>query len=367
MRMRNMILYIGSSLLPSFIIAITFVVVPELRPEEEMIPIEEEVVEEEAATLIGQILTRNAVLYSDIHRTRIFAKLEKGTLVDIVAKGDEWWLVKYAEMEGYIDSDYIVQVDEFNRALLEQPIIVLSEGIIPKEGSETADPNLSDTDTEAETEDTDRTGVGAEEIAGGEESLSGEIIQILEEELRERRYTVIRIREKDRQGLGERDCCDIANEIQADAFLTVFEDGGQNGIQVICPVESNPNITGWVYKHSQQMAEYIANACMTEAGSEEKGLEERDDLAELNWSKVPLTVLKVGRQTDADNAENIPDEFFQEKTALGIANGVDYYFGRKSVPATEETGHSDATDENSASEQTTVPEKDGTVSGNEPQ
>lgn len=352
-----MLFYIGGVLLPSLIIGATFMIVPKINREEEIVQEEELDEEEEEVVSVGQVLIGNAPLYSDMSGTRILVSMEKGALADIVAKCDERWLVKYGEIRGYIDSDYIVQVNEFDQKLYEQPVIVLNEGVYQEEGQE-----LQDLDSN-ESEDTDD--AGNRESDAEIETLSSKVICVLKDELERRGYIVIQIPEREDEGLSDRECCEMANEIRADAYLTISEDDEVNGIQVICPVKDNPYGTVRLYKQSHQLSEYIMDACTAEIGGEKGDPEERDDLAEIKWSRVPITILKVGSLKN--EVEEIQDENCQIKIALGIANGVDYYFGKRSVFVPKDIANEKVMEgrEEDPSGQKADQGENGTVSANE--
>ena len=48
----------------------------------------------------------------------------------------------------------------------------------------------------------------------------------------------------------------------------------------------------------------------------------------INWSKIPVMILEMGFMTNESDDYNMADAFMRERMVLGIADGIDLYFGR---------------------------------------
>ena len=48
----------------------------------------------------------------------------------------------------------------------------------------------------------------------------------------------------------------------------------------------------------------------------------------INWSQIPVTILEMGFMTNEHDDTAMADEAMRQKMVMGIANGVDQYFGR---------------------------------------
>jgi N-acetylmuramoyl-L-alanine amidase len=47
-----------------------------------------------------------------------------------------------------------------------------------------------------------------------------------------------------------------------------------------------------------------------------------------NWSKYPTTILEMGFMSNAEEDRRMQDPSYQDKIALGAANGIDRFLGR---------------------------------------
>ena len=62
-------------------------------------------------------------------------------------------------------------------------------------------------------------------------------------------------------------------------------------------------------------------------GSKSRGVSITDTMTGLNWSQVPVTIIEMGFLSNPTEDRLLNDSSYQDKLALGIANGIGEYLG----------------------------------------
>ena len=152
---------------------------------------------------------------------------------------------------------------------------------------------------------------------------------LLRDILLSRGYEVVMIRTNHDVDISNAQRAEIANELQADAFIRIHANGADdpsvNGIMTICQTEANP-YNGDIFEACRALSEYVLTETVAATGANRQYVWETDTMSGINWCAVPVTIVEMGYMSNEAEDRAMATEEYRQKLAEGIANGIDRYF-----------------------------------------
>lgn len=172
---------------------------------------------------------------------------------------------------------------------------------------------------------------GTQGVATGLEEyrLNLMVAQKLQDILQERGYETVMVRTTHDVNMSNAERAQIANELQADAFIRIHANGSDdpqaNGILTICQTENN-RYNGEFYEASKLLSESVLDETVASTDAKRLYVWETDTMSGINWCKVPVTIVEMGFMSNEAEDRKMATDDYQSKLAQGIANGLDRYF-----------------------------------------
>lgn len=163
-----------------------------------------------------------------------------------------------------------------------------------------------------------------------EYELTLKVSLLLRDELETRGYQVVMTRTSHEVDISNAERAQLAAEAHADILVRVHANGSDDpsvsGALTICMTPDNPYCAE-LYKESRRLSDDVLNGLVAATGAKKRSVWETDTMSGVNWASMPVTIVEMGFMTNEQEDRLMATEDYQAKLALGIANGIDAYFG----------------------------------------
>ncbi len=164
-----------------------------------------------------------------------------------------------------------------------------------------------------------------------EYQLTLAVAEKLQTELINRGYSVVMTRTSHDVNISNSERAAVANDAHANAFIRIHADGAEDtsvhGATTICQTASNP-YNASLAADSKSLSQKVLDALGDATGCKKRKVWETDTMSGINWCQVPVTIVEMGYMTNREEDLLMASDDYQNKIAMGIANGIDAFLGR---------------------------------------
>ncbi len=183
---------------------------------------------------------------------------------------------------------------------------------------------------------------GTQGVATGlaEYELNLQVSLLLKQELLDRGYEVLIIRETNDVSLSNAERAAAANEAGADVFVRVHangsEDASMSGVMTICMTPVNP-YNAELYAQSRALSDAVLEQTCAATGARELYVWETDTMAGINYCQMPVTIVEMGFMSNPEEDRRMATPEYQALLAGGIADGIDRYIAEQAASGQDDS------------------------------
>ncbi|MGN0435374.1 MAG: N-acetylmuramoyl-L-alanine amidase [Wujia sp.] len=164
-----------------------------------------------------------------------------------------------------------------------------------------------------------------------EYALNLEYATLLKQELEKRGYKVVLTRESNNVDISNKSRALVASTNSADILIRIQMNYSTNaeltGAMAIC-MTSTSQYNSNLYSDSKTLSTRLLQGLIAATGSDNHGVYETDAMTFINWSEVPVAIVKIGFLSNTDEEATLISDEYKQKVVTGLADGVDYYFAK---------------------------------------
>lgn len=106
------------------------------------------------------------------------------------------------------------------------------------------------------------------------------------------------------------------------------DDHSVRGLLTYSTKPGNPYHSDALIAECERLSVLIGQYASAATGARNIGVLNGNDMTGSNWSTIPVTIIEMGFMTNVEECTLLASPDYQEKLAIGMANGIDAYFGR---------------------------------------
>lgn len=270
----------------------------------------------------------------------IYRIVEKGEVLKRTGDSADWTRVIIDNTPFYVYSEYVEvtaatvsgNADNPGQDGSDAPAVSSRKKIVVIDPGNQANPNFETEPIGPDSEETKQCATsGNVGIALGTKEYAINLIyaDLLRTELESRGYTVKLTRESDAINMSNVERAQYANASDATVLIRIqmnySSDISMTGAMTICMKNDSPYNSD-LYNESYELSTRILQGITQTTDAVNHGIYETDRLTLVNWSRIPVSVVKIGYLSNVEEEANLNNEDYQKKIVEGIANGLDYYF-----------------------------------------